>query len=97
MSDQLYRENEPSGCILSDSCNLIFAISEDPDPFMGMDDTEFRTVMAELAMSINIISTHMEIIQGSEEIDEIFGLLQAMKDVNQKAVAEVNENRKRNI
>lgn len=97
MSDQLYRENEPSGCILSDSCNLIFAISEDPDPFMGMDDNEFRTVITELAMSINVISSNIEIIEGSADTHEVLALIQAMKIVNQRAVAEVNENRKRNI
>ena len=93
---ELYEKNQPSGCILSDSCNFIIGCSEDENPFGGMSDEEFSTVMVEISMCIKSISEHMDILQDNLTLEEIYSLLAAMKRVNQLAVIEVNENRNYN-
>ena len=92
----LYKDNEPSRCILSDSCNFIIECSESNDPFGGMSDEDFSSVMVEISMCISSISDHMDILQDNFTLEEMLVLLEAMKRVNQLAVIEVNENRNYN-
>ncbi len=89
----LYKENEPSGCTISDCCNLILSISSDPDPFGSLSDEEFHIVMSEIAMSISIISENLQLVQDSTPIEELIDLVHSMKEVNRMATVEVNENR----
>ena len=91
--NDLYKANEPSGCILSDCCNLILSISDDPDPFGPLSDDEFQILMSEIAMSIGYIADNMEILQSSTELEEMFDLVQSLRKVNAMATDEVNENR----
>jgi hypothetical protein len=91
--NDLYKANEPSGCIISDCCNFILSISDDPDPFGPLSDEEFQIVMSEIAMSINYIANNMDILQSSTGVEELFDLVHSMKEVNRMATAEVNENR----
>jgi hypothetical protein len=84
--NDLYKANEPSGCILSDCCNLILSISDDPDPFGPLSDDEFQILMSEIAMSISMIADNMDILQ-------LFDLVHSLKEVNRMATVEVNENR----
>jgi len=91
--NDLYKANEPSGCILSDCCNLILSISDDPDPFGPLSDDEFQIVMSEIAMSISTIADNMDILQDSTDVEELFDLVHSLKEVNRMATVEVNENR----
>ena len=93
---ELYEKNQPSGCILSDSCNFIIGCSEDENPFGNMTDEDFAVVMAEISECIKAISNHMDTLQANFTLEELYSLLEAMKRVNQLAVIEVNENRNYN-
>jgi hypothetical protein len=97
MYESMYRDNEPSSCILSDCCNLIIAMGDDPYPFEGFSNEDFVIIMQEVAMSIKTISDNITILHNSTETEQMFNLIEAMRRVNSKAIAEVNENRNYDI
>ena len=84
----LYNENEPSRCTISDCCNFLFELGRmtESNPFDQFETQEdFSGIMADVVNSFSIVSENMEMIYDSEDTTDALDLLVAMRRVTEAA------------
>ena len=84
----LYNENEPSRCTVSDSCNFLFQLGaeQEGNPFDQFDNQEdFSAIMSDVVSCFNVINNNMEMIYDTEDEDGMFDLLVVMRRVTEAA------------
>ena len=84
----LYNENEPSQCTISDCCNFLFELGRmtESNPFDQFETQEdFSGIMADVVNSFSIVSENMQMIYDSEDTTDALDLLVAMRRVTEAA------------
>ena len=84
----LYNENEPSRCTISDCCNFLFELGRmtESNPFDQFETQEdFSGIMADVVNSFSIVSENMQMIYDSEDTPDALDLLVAMRRVTEAA------------
>ena len=84
----LYNENEPSRCTISDCCNFLFELGRmtESNPFDQFETQEdFSGIMADVVNSFSIVSENMQMIYDSEDTTDALDLLVAMRRVTEAA------------
>ena len=84
----LYNENEPSRCTVSDCCNFLFELGRmtESNPFDQFETREdFSGIMADVVNSFSIVSENMQMIYDSEDTTDALDLLVAMRRVTEAA------------
>ena len=84
----LYNENEPSQCTISDCCNFLFELGRmtESNPFDQFETQEdFSGIMADVVNSFSIVSENMQMIYDSADTTDALDLLVAMRRVTEAA------------
>ncbi len=84
----LYNENEPSRCTVSDCCNFLFELGRmtESNPFDQFETQEdFSGIMSDVVNCFNVVNTNMELIYDAEDEDGMLDLLIAMRRVTEAA------------
>ena len=90
----LYNENEPSRCTVSDCCNFLFELGRmtESNPFDQFETREdFSGIMADVVNSFSIVNGNMELIYDTEDEDGMMDLLLAMRRVTEAASETIME------
>tara|TARA_R100000900_G_C3217863_1_gene140138 strand:+ start:207 stop:494 length:288 start_codon:yes stop_codon:yes gene_type:complete len=84
----LFPKDEPSGCVISDSCNFLLALGDPTieDRFVEFETHEdFASIMADVVQAFAVVNDNTEILQTTLEVNELVDILHAMKVINEEA------------
>ena len=84
MSDSLYNKDEPSSCIVSDSCKYIIDLRSIESPFIHLDTDEFSMMCAEISAAASLLRENAELLD-SFDTPELIELTRALFSLQQQA------------